>query len=236
MEEVGTRTYKRGYQKVFKEVLSSLVNRGFQLKKADIGSGHLMAIWKGKGLNPDEKVDVRIFSTEFGVQVTLWAGTTSALARRQNKSVSVPMFFSSLDGRIGDYAVDWVQPDGYPSYYPGPSSQLASHKNTPSIWYPISMVLTEGLFLIFFGAPGLNSYFGWPIALCIVFIGVFLLMAGALMEMGHLTAGGIIAIICGGITIPIGFLGIYAGLWAFRIRDGRVPLIPDHGYMIGGSG
>jgi hypothetical protein len=236
MMEVGTRIYDLDYARVFKEVLSSLMKMRFDLKRVEAGKGQIEALWKGRGRDPDEKVEVLLTSTDYGIQVTMSSKTASPMAKVLSRSASIAVFFSTLDGLIGDHAVDVEHPDGYPSYYPGPGRKLASHELSPNVWYPISMALTEGLFLIAFGAPVIDSFIIDPLGLCFLIIGVLLIIAAALMGRGHMTAGGSIAIICGFLTLPLGLLGIFAGTWAFKIRDDKVPLIPDHSYILGGSG
>lgn len=239
MTEIGTRTYQLDYERVFKEVLSTLVDRGFQLKTTDMARGYLSSIWIGRYRDPDERVDVRLWTTGPGVQVMIWAKTASWLARRQERSASVPVFFHYLDERIGDSAVEFDTPEGYPSYYTGPGVQLENYGFSTTLWYPISLALTNALILLFIGT-GTSAYgpstFGAFLAFCEVGIAAILLTAAALMGMGRLNGGGVVAIIGGILSFPLGLLAIVADIWALKMDKGRVPLIQDHSYLPGGLG
>jgi hypothetical protein len=236
MAEVGTMHYTLEYERVFKEVVSSLVERGFSLKATDVGKGTVRALWKGRGRDPDEMAEVRVIVHDHGVEVSMWARTASVLATRQVGSASVAVFFTALQGRIGDHAIKWQPPDGVPPWYPGPGPALASYGFSPTPWFPISLSLAQALLMLVFGFAGLFDPYLWTIGLCDVVLGLLLVLAAVLMRTGHLTAGGSIAVIVGILTIPLGAMAIVAGIWAFRFRDGKVPLIPHQSYMIGGSG
>jgi len=233
MAEVGTRTYRLEYPKVAKEVMATMLEHDLQLKKTDIQGGHLIAIWRGRYRDPDERVDVRLWTSPWGIQVMAWAKPTSPLAKRIDGSGSIPVLFHGLDERIGKFAVDMNAPEGYPPYYPGPDAQLWSYRLSPSIWWAVALALTNGLIPLFFGTMGMFFDAIPLIALCNIIMGTMMLIAATLLALGKLTAGGWMALVCGILMFPIGLLGIVAGLWAFKVRDNRVPLIPDHSYALG---
>lgn len=228
------RTYGLARRLVLKAVIATLVDEGFQLTKADTSSGHIEAKWRGNGKEPDERVEVRVWGPDDEVNVTMKAEVIATLTSGTRRPTSLSMFFSALDGRIGEHALVDEHAETAPSYSPGLVENLPQQWSRHTIRYPIALALANALVLVISGTMGL-LVFGDPLLpLCVIAISIPLLVGATLMASGRPRLGGIIASIGGVLSLPLGVLGIMAALWAFRIHEQGV--IQDRGILFGGLG
>jgi len=228
------RTYGLARRLVLKAVIATLVDEGFQLTKADTSSGHIEAKWRGRGREPDEGVEVRVWGPDDEVNVTMKAEVIATLTSGPRRPTSLSTFFSALDGRIGEHALVDEHAETAPSYSPGLVEDLAQRWSHHTIRYPIALALANALFLVLSGTMGLFVFEDPLLPLCVIAISIPLIMGATLMASGRPRLGGMVASIGGMLSLPLGVLGIMAALWAFRIHEQRV--IQDRGILFGGLG
>lgn len=207
-----SRVYKEKYELLFIESQNALIDNGFTIKAVDFHGGQIMASasmsWKSWG----EILVVTLDSTLHGTNITMVSKPYISDWGKSKKNVE--NFFNAFEKRLA-YQAQYRQasPDFISSQH---ITSPLPYSTEPSPTLPAILALVNGIISLLY-VPyflGLDPEIGGYFAMFMFLIAMILFTGSALVFAKKYKAGAIFCIIGGAITIPIGMLGIFAGIKA----------------------
>jgi hypothetical protein len=210
-----SRMYRQSFEQIFTEVQNALIACKFKVKAANPQTGQIAASAGMSMASYGESIEVYIARAQGGVQVTIKSTPYTMDWGKSKKNVQ--NFFAALDHRVSRMPVttqDTISPQTYQARtYPSTVVALPKIEADPSI--PVALAVLNGIVtfaLAFFYMPlwDILGYF-------VLIIAVMLFMGAALIASRNFKTGAILVGIGGGITIPLGILGIIAAsrAWSY---------------------
>ena len=227
MVEMDSRTYNLDYTDVFNEAQYALASTGATINIVDFNNGYLRAETGISITSYGETLEVTIRQVQGGTWVTIQSKPTHYFTDMGRSKKHVRTFILTMDNRVGAYSAPRA-PVNMPQagYYAPPVPQYALAMSEPSGALAIGLTLANSIIAIMLAFLYIATLFilgAFMLGIAILMIAGVGLMAG-----GAWRLGGVLAMIGGVMTIPLGILGIIGGYRAWekgkiqlQIRTGR---------------
>ena len=227
MGEMDSRTYHLDYNSAFNEAQYALAATGATIKIVDYNRGYLKAQTGMSITSYGETIQVTLGDAGGGTWVTVQSEPTHYFTDMGRSKKHVRTFIMAMDSRVAAYGAPGVQTNvPQAGYAARPAPHYAIAMSEPSGGLAIGLTMANGGVALVLALMYMSVWVGLGVFMLII---ALVLFAGVgSMAAGAWRLGGVLAIIGGAVTIPLGILGIIGGLRAkekgkvqLQIRTGQ---------------